>query len=120
MVEDDDLLAHFEDADDLVEDDFVHDVVSPLRIAHLLHSVKGALQRRRPVARVEAERALLICLDELSHIQVVGQSGGETDQPDRLLVLETSREGARDEALEDETTIVVQQMNLIDDHAVDQ
>ena len=49
MHEDDDLLSHFQDTNQVVENNIVHDVVAALSIAHLLDSVEGALQRSRSV-----------------------------------------------------------------------
>ena len=72
MVEDNDLFAHSEDAFKVIEDYFIHDVISTLCVAHLLDTVEGALERRWPVARVEAERAGSIGVDEVGDVQVVG------------------------------------------------
>ena len=116
---DDYLLAHAENAAEVLEDDLVHDVVSSLGISHLLHAIKGTLKRCRTVACVKAKRARGICIDEVGHVQVVRQRGRQTYQSDRLLKLKSSGEGAGDEALEDETSLVVKQVDLVNDHAVD-
>ena len=71
MVEYDNLLAHFEDSDQVIEDNLIHDVISALCIAHLFDTVEGALEGCGPVARVEAECTRSIRVDKLSHIQVV-------------------------------------------------
>jgi len=73
--EDNDLLAHVQDADQVVEDDLVHDVVASLRIPHFFDTVERALEGRGSEAAVEAEGSLLVSLDELGHVFVVRQRG---------------------------------------------
>lgn len=116
---DDDLLAHLQDAKKVIEDDLVHNIVSTLRISHLFHAVESALKWRGSVASVEAESPKRVRIDEFCHVQVVGKRGRKTYESDRLLVLETSGQGARDQALQDQTSLIVQQMDFIDDHAID-
>ena len=40
---DNDLLAHFQDSQQIVENDVIHDIVAPVCITHLLDAVEGAL-----------------------------------------------------------------------------
>ena len=94
VVEDNYLLAHAKDSHKVVKDDIIHDIVTSLSTTHLFHSVKAAFQRRRSIAGVEAESSLLVSVEEVCDVEVVRQSGRQTYEPDGLLVLEASCQGA--------------------------
>ena len=99
MNKDDDLLAHFEDTLQVLEDDIIHDIVATLCVTHLFDSIEDALQGCGPIRGVEAEGARTVSLNEFSDINVIGQSSRESNQSDRLLVFEACGEGSRYQAL---------------------
>ena len=71
MDKDDDLFTHAEDADQILEDDVVHDVVTSLSTAHFLDSIECTLEWCRSEAAIKLECSLFICINECSHIEIV-------------------------------------------------
>ena len=118
MHEDDGLLAHAEDAYQVAIDDVVHYIVSSISITLFSDTVEGALEWGRSEASVKCECATLRGPYELCHVVVIRKRSRETNQSDRLLLLESSGQRPRDQALQHETSLVVEQVDFIDNHAV--
>jgi len=117
--EDEHLLAHLQAPDDVQVRDVVHDVFGALDRAVVFDPVKPAPQRRRPVGRVEVERAFFGRVDEVRHIDVVRQRGRQPQDPDHALRPDQRGQRPGDQTLKHDTALVVQQVDLVDDHQVD-
>ena len=74
------------------------------------------LQRHRPEAVVEVEEAsLLVHPQEGCHVLIVGQGGRETNQPHLLLSRLNVPDGTSHKSLQDRTSLVMQEMDLVKD-----
>jgi hypothetical protein len=123
------LLARVDKDDDLVlagvfEDFFVTDLVRDLEALDRLllgDADELLLERARAVRRVKVEETLFdVDLEEPGHVLVVGQGRRETDEADIVVRLLHAADRPCHDRLEDRTTLVVQQVDLVDDDQRDE
>lgn len=119
MNEDNHLFAHLQNPFQLIIDYLIHDLVCSVSIAVVLYAIEPTFQRSRPVARVKVESSLTISSNESRDVLIVGESSRESYNSNRLLGLCAGHHRPGNETFEDETSLVVEQMDFIDDYHID-
>ena len=119
MNEYNDLFAHFQNSAKFSVYYIIHYLVCTVCISKIFNSIKSTLKRCRPITGVKKESALSICSNKPCNIFIIRKSGRKTNYSYRFLSFCRCHHGSCNETFKDQTSYIIQQMNFIDNHDVD-
>ncbi|KAK1857247.1 hypothetical protein CCHR01_00028 [Colletotrichum chrysophilum] len=115
-----DLVVPLEHVSDLFEGDLVQVLLGLLRAGLALDADEVLLQRHGAEGGVKVKETLVpVDLEEVGHINVVGERGTQTDDADQRLGAFHLALRSGNERLQHSTAFVVKHVNLIDDEEAD-